>query len=534
MAQLLRALQKVFGSTGGTGEFGKIGSKTAGAPATTKDIETMQSLSEYDQGMNAIVSDQGTSKLPYLEDINSLFFLTTSQLAYLMQAGVAEWDDSTEYYLDISIVLHDGILWKDKFGTPGTPNLNYEPTTNPDKWQPIASREKIVALTDGANIATDLSKGTVFAVTKAVNGTLDNPTNKVLGQSYLWEITQDPTGGRTLAFGTDFVFQDNKNEIDLAANAVTMIHGTVISSSLIRCIVFRTTNKIGIGVNTGTMTATAIEIKDRGGVQQLIEETGDNPVNLNADANRSAVDSLLSAILTKWNGTSVARIRAISGDDASNKDNAYFVFDVAEAGTLVEAMRIAQDGHVNIGDGTFIGDQLTVVSDSSTPTTRLYRKSSSATDPLATGRSNVTASNTLHIQIDTDGDIRNTNGVYGTISDIRLKNVIGDTGAKLNDFLKLQFINFTRDGSDLKQIGLSAQDVENIYPGLVKTYPIEFDNEGKPVDPIKDIDGNLIEDGIKSIKLSVLNLIHAKAFQEFVEETNQRLAILEDAILNNS
>jgi len=144
MGLLTRAVQKIFGSTGGTGEFGQIGSKAAGAPTTTKNLETMQGLSEYLLGMNAIVSDQGTSVLPYLEDINSLFFLTTSQLAYLMQSGVPEWDDATEYYLGVSVVLHDGILWKDIYGTGGTPNLNFSPTTNLDKWQPISIDSALV------------------------------------------------------------------------------------------------------------------------------------------------------------------------------------------------------------------------------------------------------------------------------------------------------------------------------------------------------------------------------------------------------
>lgn len=139
MSLLTRAAQKIFGSTGGTSEFGQIGSKSAGSPATTKNLETMQALSQYDLGLNAIVSDQGTSVLPYLEDINSLFFLTTSQLAYLMQSGIPEWDDATEYYENISLVLRGGVLWVDTFGTPGTPNLNYDPPTNLDKWRPFSA-----------------------------------------------------------------------------------------------------------------------------------------------------------------------------------------------------------------------------------------------------------------------------------------------------------------------------------------------------------------------------------------------------------
>lgn len=135
MSQLPRELQRIFGQNGGSSEFGKIGSKAAGSPATTKDLALIQSLTEYLQGLNAIVSDQGTSVLPFLEDMNSLFFLTTSQIAYLMQSGVPEWNDETEYYKDVSIVLENGQLWIDTFGSGGTPNLNFQPSTNQDKWK---------------------------------------------------------------------------------------------------------------------------------------------------------------------------------------------------------------------------------------------------------------------------------------------------------------------------------------------------------------------------------------------------------------
>lgn len=137
MSLKARILQKIFGTAGPTAEFGKIGSKAAALPIKTKDLALMQTLPEYDQGLAATVSDQGTSQLPFLEDLNSLFFLITSQIAYLMQAGISEWDAETEYYQGISAVLFEGEILIDNFGTPGTPNLNFNPGTNPAKWDPL-------------------------------------------------------------------------------------------------------------------------------------------------------------------------------------------------------------------------------------------------------------------------------------------------------------------------------------------------------------------------------------------------------------
>ena len=61
-----------------------------------------------------------------------------------------------------------------------------------------------VALTDGANIATDANLSNTFYVTLGGNRTLDNPTNLQNGCIYNWRIKQDGTGSRTLAYGSKF------------------------------------------------------------------------------------------------------------------------------------------------------------------------------------------------------------------------------------------------------------------------------------------------------------------------------------------
>lgn len=61
----------------------------------------------------------------------------------------------------------------------------------------------VVALTDEASIAWDCADGNIASVTLAGNRTLANPTNVVAG-SYVLAVTQDGTGSRTLAFGSNF------------------------------------------------------------------------------------------------------------------------------------------------------------------------------------------------------------------------------------------------------------------------------------------------------------------------------------------
>lgn len=69
-----------------------------------------------------------------------------------------------------------------------------------------AQRGAIVVLADGATITPDFDTGNHFSVTLAGNRTLANPTNTVAGQSGHIFITQDGTGGRTLAYGANWKF----------------------------------------------------------------------------------------------------------------------------------------------------------------------------------------------------------------------------------------------------------------------------------------------------------------------------------------
>jgi len=95
-----------------------------------------------------------------------------------------------------------------------------------------AKRGAVVPLTDGANIAIDLALGNNFSVTLAGNRTLDNPTNVVVGQSGVIKITQDATGSRTLAYGSNWDFAGGTvPTLTTTANAVDILAYYVDSST---------------------------------------------------------------------------------------------------------------------------------------------------------------------------------------------------------------------------------------------------------------------------------------------------------------
>jgi hypothetical protein len=74
--------------------------------------------------------------------------------------------------------------------------------------QSVPSLHGPQALTDAATIDTDPVEehSTTFKVTLGGNRTLANPDPIASGVTYTWFITQDGTGGRTLAYGSKFTF----------------------------------------------------------------------------------------------------------------------------------------------------------------------------------------------------------------------------------------------------------------------------------------------------------------------------------------
>lgn len=124
-------------------------------------------------------------------------------------------------------------------------------------------------------------------------------------------------------------------------------------------------------------------------------------------------------------------------------------------------------------------------------------------------------------QVLANGNVQNTNNSYGAISDIKLKENITDATPKLASLNQLRVVNYNlkADESKLKQIGLIAQEVEQIFPGLVEETP--------DIDPeTKEPNG----EATKAVKYSVLVPMLLKSVQELSAQNaalESRLAALE-------
>lgn len=95
MSKIERATASIFGESAGFQEIGVFGSLQAGSPAYSTNPETIQSLANWVGGwVDAVIG--GNS--PAIEDMNGFCYVMAYQIAYLLQAGIQEYDSATPYY----------------------------------------------------------------------------------------------------------------------------------------------------------------------------------------------------------------------------------------------------------------------------------------------------------------------------------------------------------------------------------------------------------------------------------------------------
>lgn len=125
-----RKHQKIFGDNlTALGNIAAYGSKQAGSPTFSNNLDIIQTASWLQGIMGATSSD----KAPYVQDLNAIFYVITKQLAYLFQAGIAEWDSQTDYFAGKSVVLKNGKIY---IATSDNKNVEPEVTSGWNtKWK---------------------------------------------------------------------------------------------------------------------------------------------------------------------------------------------------------------------------------------------------------------------------------------------------------------------------------------------------------------------------------------------------------------
>lgn len=110
-------------------------------------------------------------------------------------------------------------------------------------------------------------------------------------------------------------------------------------------------------------------------------------------------------------------------------------------------------------------------------------------------------------RVTANGDTRNLNNIFGAISDARLKDIIGPASSAIDDFKAYEFVKYKLKGDENVQLGVIAQQVAEVSPGLVSLSPMYKDGEGGEKEYVGDF---------YDVKYSVLYLKACVALQELI------------------
>lgn len=144
MAKILRKTQKIFAENAPTNQITTFGTAMTASPNNSRDLNDIQNANFSAGWASAIQAD----KAPYEEDTNGLFYAITSQLAYLFQQGIPEWDANTTYFQNsqCSVVQNGVLVIKRSLADNNTGN---DPTAeNSEYWADYFSQRVIHTIGD--------------------------------------------------------------------------------------------------------------------------------------------------------------------------------------------------------------------------------------------------------------------------------------------------------------------------------------------------------------------------------------------------
>jgi hypothetical protein len=233
------------------------------------------------------------------------------------------------------------------------------------------------------------------------------------------------------------------------------------------------------------------------------------------------------------NVTGTLRLYAQSGVNGINTDQA---FAISTGGSTApsERMRITSAGYLKASNtGTYLGatGSYHEFNSNIANTAVLVIRNTNATpagpDIYFTASPNNTSQAFLYCADGTEGkfvvwsngDVDSRTNSYGGWSDIKLKENITDATPKLQDLLKVKIKNYNFIGDDKKQIGVVAQELEEIFPALVSESP-DFETDEQT--------GEKIDLGTttKSVKYSVFVPMLIKAIQEQQKQIEELKALI--------
>jgi len=96
-----------------------------------------------------------------------------------------------------------------------------------------------------------------------------------------------------------------------------------------------------------------------------------------------------------------------------------------------------------------------------------YRTTTTAGDVIMRLQSNVTSTGEAKFEVDADGDVKSRTNSYAGFSDARYKDNITPARDYLDDLREVEVVTFNWQGSDQKLLGVTAQQIQPIFPNMV-------------------------------------------------------------------
>jgi hypothetical protein len=401
-------------------------------------------------------------------------------------AGVLATGGAANGATNLSLFVSDGTSSSTSFAAYTVTGADTTHT-----WNRAAGTEAM-RITSAGNIGI----GTTSPVTIS-NYTVATINNAGTGSAvYLQQAGADK--GRFIATASDVI-------VDTQA-AIPLIFGTNSAERM------RIDSSGNVGINTSGPSA-KLTVNDsnptRGIVGRFSNTAGSSQTGAQIQISQSAVQD--------WAFGQPAGVDAFafwSGRDISSSDG-------------TERMRITSGGNVLIGT-TLNSWNASITTIGSGQCTHFETSSTTAAGVEIVVNSDGTSQNAIQVfsnssgstkmVVRSNGNVLNTNNSYGSLSDIKLKENIVDATPKLDKIMDVKVRNYNLIGDGLKQIGVVAQELEQVFPSLVD----------ESID--RDAEGNDLGTTTKSVKYSVFVPMLIKAIQEqqtLIENLTTRLNALE-------
>jgi len=366
----------------------------------------------------------------------------------------------------------------------------------------------------------------VAQVQVVVNNVSQNPSSAYTISSNTITFTSAPSSGTN----NIYVYYTSPITQVIAPGQGTVTATSMASSTGTGAGVFQTSPTITTPVISSLSSASATAL--------TLQSAGTTAITVDTSQNVGIGTTTPTAVFSNYksfylNGSSGSAIQMqYGGSLASNivaDSNALYLqnitsiqFGTGGTGTGTERMRINSSGYVGIAKNPNSLAMLEVRANSSSiyqlfleqnNTEHGWQFYADQADGYLKFYRRDGSGSTKRFEFQSNGAAYSSTGTWGTLSDARLKENIVDATPKLDAVMQLKVRNFNLIGEDLKQIGFVAQELEQVFPNVAETE--------------RNYDGTVKEDGLKSVKTTVLIPILVKAIQELSAKNDALTARIE-------